>query len=217
MKHSSSVQKYICPVCGSICGQAHTLKEHFRDVHKQKIDIDDAKKAIDTNDHQIDNHGVQPKIEPQIKRKKLPLLACIHCGQECTGSSNLKRHIKNYHSNGNVGMEKMAGSQKKSRTNRKYTKNLPQKLTSKKRKDGDESAASQTSISKRPRYIVPVKSKRVVRMQSNLSVFSDPGLIPANYSTQKPLSMPSSTVTKQSNVENDSPANSLAILSTISL
>lgn len=33
----------------------------------------------------------------QIERKPRPKLACDHCGNICTGKSNLQRHIKDMH------------------------------------------------------------------------------------------------------------------------
>lgn len=114
-------------MCASVLGQAHTLKEHFRDVHHQNIQIEDTKAHMVKFTKKL---CVQPKIA-QEERKKLPTLFCTHCGQKCTGSSNLKRHMKRHiHPNENVqsqaGIGKTTGSKKKGRSVKKVNSRRPQ-------------------------------------------------------------------------------------------
>lgn len=95
MKHSTTVYEFICSICSSVCKQAHTLKEHFRDVHKEDVSIEFAKTAARPKTDKTDGCGYKDKKTKKSK-KKLSKLFC-ECGEICTGKSNLRRHIKNMH------------------------------------------------------------------------------------------------------------------------
>lgn len=89
MKHSPSICKFICQLCGSSCGQAHTLREHYRDVHRKEITIETANEGktpanLNGSDSSANKHS------PEFKSEKLK---CI-CGTSFYSKSNLSRHIK---------------------------------------------------------------------------------------------------------------------------
>lgn len=88
LEHSENASIFRCSICGSVCKQAHSLKEHYRDVHKKHISIDLAKSEK------------EPKKEDDVRSKqriaqnKMPKLKCKFCPTICTGVSNLRRHMK---------------------------------------------------------------------------------------------------------------------------
>lgn len=90
LKHAKSICKFICQLCGSSCGQAHTLREHYRDVHRKDITIEAAKEEK-TPAHLSASDSSANKHPPKIKSEKLK---CT-CGTVFYSKSNLRRHIKN--------------------------------------------------------------------------------------------------------------------------
>lgn len=125
LAHQGMVTKFKCPMCESVLGQAHTLKEHLWDVHHQKKQIKDTKTLGTQFTREV---CVQPQIANE-GWKKVPTLICVRCGRNCKGSSNLKRHIKNVHLN--AAIKKTIGSQKKNRNDQRDRGKLQRKSQSK--------------------------------------------------------------------------------------
>lgn len=91
MHHSGNAIIYRCLLCKSKCKQAHTLKEHYKDVHHQSITIEFAKSKGETN-NESESSGAKQKKQKKIQAK----FTCDTCGTRCTGKSNLKRHLKRH-------------------------------------------------------------------------------------------------------------------------
>lgn len=89
------ISKYKCDKCGSLVGQACSLKEHYEKVHHHKITIDFAKKQ--KCDPQPNDY-VPKNALWKIEQEKFT----CHCGVTCSGRSNFTRHKKTQHPNSNA-------------------------------------------------------------------------------------------------------------------
>lgn len=92
LKHSGSVTIFRCSKCGSKCQQSHTLKEHYRDVHKVNVSIElvKSKAELDIKDEPRNS------LRRRIKKEDMPKVACIICQKPCSNQSNLRRHMKRH-------------------------------------------------------------------------------------------------------------------------
>lgn len=88
--HSESKKVFVCSLCGRPCRQAHTLKEHYRDIHKKKVSNEFA------NGRMKDDNGENLNKNKTVKMVKTVLekMKCDDCQKVCTGMSNLRRHKK---------------------------------------------------------------------------------------------------------------------------
>lgn len=90
IKHAEENVVFFCPLCKCTCGQSCTLQEHYQNVHKQTITADFAKFFAEP----------RPKDTmmrvPKQKVVRKPMY-CQYCGERCSGSSNLNRHVRNQH------------------------------------------------------------------------------------------------------------------------
>lgn len=87
LNHSRSAFKYCCSKCGSECKQAHTLKEHYHEVHNVYVSIDLAKRKKEPVTGVRQNNV---RIKQRFQNKIVPR---VTCETSCTNKSNLRRHM----------------------------------------------------------------------------------------------------------------------------
>lgn len=83
---------YECATCLKQLGQAHSLKDHYRDVHRENV----------TNEF---TQSLYKDIPNEPKSRKWPkrvfeTVACT-CGMKFTGTQSWKRHVKKQHKSEN--------------------------------------------------------------------------------------------------------------------
>lgn len=91
LKHSKKFYFFKCPDCGNEFPQAHTLREHLRDMHQINVTAQYA------NKQKCD----KPRKMPKKSKLKYPkrvheTITCV-CGQTNKGTYVFRRHVKNKH------------------------------------------------------------------------------------------------------------------------
>lgn len=87
-KHLEVKKVYLCQDCDAKCGLAHTLREHYRDIHGFEITTAYANTL-----------GVEEAAQPKVlkyPKRIFEVVQCL-CGVNCKGEYVFKRHVRNKH------------------------------------------------------------------------------------------------------------------------
>lgn len=105
LKHDTIQLKYHCNFqknkkkCKTVCSQAHTLVEHFRDVHSKIV----------TSDY-VHKLGKKKRItmKKSISKKRVhKLIRCKECKKKIKSANGFKRHVNNIHNSDDVNKFKL--------------------------------------------------------------------------------------------------------------
>lgn len=89
LAHSETRIMYICEICKSENGQVTTLIDHYRILHGKTLTPDEAHLRGQSRPNWYSPKGNRPKV----KRNKM----VCKCGSTASGSSNMNKHIRNFH------------------------------------------------------------------------------------------------------------------------
>ena len=76
---------YVCNLCAAKCRQAHTLREHFRDIHKKDVELSTVK-TLFTPEKIAQN--------PANGAKRVYEIFTCKCGTKVKSKCGFKRHVK---------------------------------------------------------------------------------------------------------------------------
>lgn len=88
-KHDKFQTKYICGICDQSCGLAHTLKEHYWDIHDIEIETEYANslsKLVECTTSEPTNHP-----------KRIHDIFTCTCSRVIKSKFGFKRHVEKQH------------------------------------------------------------------------------------------------------------------------